>query len=184
MSDPKKIYLTVPNFLSLFRIAVGVFIICGIIESWTNILFWGSVACVFDFFDGGYARKYKVISYLGEVLDPTGDKILVVAVLLRVNVKLGILVAILEAVASIFAYLYRFSDKENHFIANGSKAITATQMIILLIFALSKLDIYTGLDSLSAETYGFMAGLSSARLFMYTSVFWEYLKEKRKRTLK
>jgi cardiolipin synthase len=42
--------------------------------------FWGfAIAAVTDFFDGWLARRYKVESTLGAILDPIADKVLVAA---------------------------------------------------------------------------------------------------------
>ena len=44
---------------------------------WTAfILFF--IAGITDYFDGYFARKYKAVSVMGEILDPIADKILMV----------------------------------------------------------------------------------------------------------
>lgn len=77
--DRKEI-LTIPNFLSMFRIFLG-------------ILFWGIgnrvefagkqfvmvvtlvISGVTDFLDGWIARKYNMVSEFGKLLDPIADKV-------------------------------------------------------------------------------------------------------------
>ena len=72
----------IPNGLTLFRcltsILLPVLIIYGgetgaIIAAPLLI-----VAGLSDYFDGFYARKYNVISVLGQILDPVADKMLVI----------------------------------------------------------------------------------------------------------
>jgi CDP-diacylglycerol--glycerol-3-phosphate 3-phosphatidyltransferase len=50
------------------------------------ILFF--IAGITDFFDGYLARKYNLVSQLGEILDPIADKILIVFLLFALAVNL------------------------------------------------------------------------------------------------
>ena len=75
----------IPNSLTLFRslaaIILPIIIIYGdeigaLIA--TPILILAGIS---DYFDGFYARKYKVTSNFGKVLDPVADKLLVIGVI-------------------------------------------------------------------------------------------------------
>ena len=50
------------------------------------ILFF--IASITDYFDGYLARKYNLVSQLGEILDPIADKILIVFLLFAIAVNL------------------------------------------------------------------------------------------------
>jgi CDP-diacylglycerol--glycerol-3-phosphate 3-phosphatidyltransferase len=50
------------------------------------ILFF--IASITDYFDGYLARKYNLVSQLGEILDPIADKILIVFLLFALSVNL------------------------------------------------------------------------------------------------
>jgi CDP-diacylglycerol--glycerol-3-phosphate 3-phosphatidyltransferase len=50
------------------------------------ILFF--IASITDYFDGYLARKYNLVSQLGEILDPIADKILIVFLLFAISVNL------------------------------------------------------------------------------------------------
>ena len=75
----KKEILTIPNLLSLFRLAlipVYVVIYLNAKEKWQYITAGAilAVSCLTDMVDGKIARRYGMISTVGKVLDPVADK--------------------------------------------------------------------------------------------------------------
>ena len=85
MKKNNPILSIIPNVLTLFRslaaIILPIIIIYGdeigaLIA--TPILILAGIS---DYFDGFYARKYKVTSNFGKVLDPVADKLLVIGVI-------------------------------------------------------------------------------------------------------
>lgn len=80
----------VPNILSTIRIClVPVFVITYFYESGSVKIYAAVVyalASFTDFLDGYIARKYCLISDLGKILDPLGDKLMTVAVLVCITV--------------------------------------------------------------------------------------------------
>jgi len=86
----------VPNILSGFRILlVPVFIFAYFadqdeIKGIAVVIF--ALAAVTDFLDGAIARKYDIISNLGKVLDPLGDKMMMVSAMVCITID-GILPA-------------------------------------------------------------------------------------------
>ena len=76
---------TIPNSLTLFRCLTALLLpliviyggeIGAIVATPLLIL-----AGMTDYFDGFYARKYKVISNFGKILDPIADKLLVIGLI-------------------------------------------------------------------------------------------------------
>jgi len=82
--------VNVPNILSVFRLVlVPVFITAYFSGAEGAKLYATGVyilAAVTDFLDGRIARKYNLVSKLGRILDPLGDKIMTFAVLLCITI--------------------------------------------------------------------------------------------------
>jgi len=78
--------LNLPNVLTLSRIAaIPLVVACFWLErgwaQWLSMALFVA-ACVTDWFDGYFARRYHQISRFGRFLDPIADKLLVAAALL------------------------------------------------------------------------------------------------------
>ena len=86
----------VPNIISIFRIClVPVFIAAYFPDDNERKLFAIAVyalAAFSDFLDGYLARKYKVSSNLGKLLDPLGDKLMTFTVLVCITIDRPILI--------------------------------------------------------------------------------------------
>ena len=79
------------NVLTLSRIflAAIIFLLLTGPEGYFLAFILFFVAGVTDYFDGYLARKYNLISKIGEILDPIADKILIVFVLFGLSVNLS-----------------------------------------------------------------------------------------------
>ncbi len=79
------------QFLTYFRILVApiIFILITLFDfyGWALLLFF--IASISDYWDGFLARKYKLESMLGAILDPIADKILVTFMILALSIKLS-----------------------------------------------------------------------------------------------
>ncbi|MBI2194143.1 MAG: CDP-diacylglycerol--glycerol-3-phosphate 3-phosphatidyltransferase [Planctomycetes bacterium] len=80
VSSTQRSVLHLPNLLTLYRIVLSpVFIL---VFSWSGSL-WARVAClalvtsflITDYLDGYFARKRKLVSDSGKLLDPLADKV-------------------------------------------------------------------------------------------------------------
>jgi CDP-diacylglycerol--glycerol-3-phosphate 3-phosphatidyltransferase len=77
-SKPTEPLLNAPNLLSFARIPLAVVLfVCIVQEAWLLGLIVFIVACVTDWMDGWWARRYGPLTLVGRNLDPLADKILV-----------------------------------------------------------------------------------------------------------
>src|SRR5215470_1580113 len=76
---------SLPNILTLSRIAAIPLVVASfwLDHGWAQWLSAGlfAIACITDWFDGYFARRYHQISRFGRFLDPIADKLLVAAAL-------------------------------------------------------------------------------------------------------
>ncbi|HEY1531039.1 MAG TPA: CDP-alcohol phosphatidyltransferase family protein [Galbitalea sp.] len=83
--------LTIPNFLSLCRLAmVPVFLVFIIVGADFAALIVLVVSSVTDYLDGTIARKFHQVTRLGQLLDPAADRLFIFAALVGLCVR-GIL---------------------------------------------------------------------------------------------
>ena len=76
------------NSLTICRVVLAPLIFCLILtfQSYSLALILFTLASITDFFDGYLARKYKLTSTLGEILDPIADKILVLFLIIALSI--------------------------------------------------------------------------------------------------
>ena len=77
--------------LTYFRIFVApiIFLLITLYDSYGWALFLFFIASISDYWDGFLARKYKLESIIGAVLDPIADKILVTFLILALSIELS-----------------------------------------------------------------------------------------------
>ena len=79
------------QFLTYFRILIApiIFILITLYDSYGWALFLFILASASDYWDGFLARKYKLESIIGAVLDPIADKILVTFLIIGLSLELS-----------------------------------------------------------------------------------------------
>jgi CDP-diacylglycerol--glycerol-3-phosphate 3-phosphatidyltransferase len=131
---------TTPNYLTLLRIA---FVPTVIGALWVKTPLWDFIAAVLfglasitDYFDGYLARKYKIETVYGKLMDPLADKFLVICTLIMLQ-DLGrmsaIVVMLLVCRELTITGLRALASAEGVIVSasQGGKWKTATQMIAI-----------------------------------------------------
>lgn len=114
----KKEILTIPNLLSLFRLAlIPVYVRLYLqADTYQDYVLAGSVmslSCLTDMIDGKIARQFHMVSHVGKVLDPLADKLTQLALMLCLSAKYPLLYPVLalfvvKELFQFFAFLLYF----------------------------------------------------------------------------
>lgn len=96
MKNWKKDIFTIPNILSLFRLAlIPVYVIIYLNAKTEQDYFIAAtilaVSCLTDLIDGKIARRFNMISTVGKILDPLADKATQFTLIICLTVRYAIL---------------------------------------------------------------------------------------------
>jgi CDP-diacylglycerol--glycerol-3-phosphate 3-phosphatidyltransferase len=141
---------TTPNYLTLLRI---VFVPAVIIALFQGSFWWDFTAAVFfglasltDYFDGYLARKHKIETVYGKLMDPLADKFLVICTLIMLQ-YLGrmspIVVMLLVCRELTITGLRALASAEGVIVSasSGGKWKTAFQMIALPCLMIGNIEV-------------------------------------------
>ena len=82
--------LTLPNFITMMRMAMVPFFVLAVSERDFSLALWiFVVAGLTDAFDGYLARKMDMRSLIGAYLDPIADKLLITVAYIALTIPLG-----------------------------------------------------------------------------------------------
>lgn len=135
--------LNISNFLSFLRILlVAPFFILLLNENdfWAIIV--GIMAVITDFIDGWAARKFNMITDLGRILDPVGDKLLlaaaIIALLIRGDIPLWFFILAFSRDLVILLFGLYLKNKSGEITESniwGKIAFALTSVVILGVIA-------------------------------------------------
>jgi CDP-diacylglycerol--glycerol-3-phosphate 3-phosphatidyltransferase len=142
-----------PNLLSLFRIVLVPLLVVVLLTKFENWEFIGLgvflLAALTDFLDGFIARRHRIVTRLGKLLDPAADKILMSAAFISlVALRLAPAWMVMIIIAREFAVsaLRSIAASENVVIAAGPAGKVKT---VAQVFAISLLIISNQLGAFS-----------------------------------
>lgn len=99
VKDWKKEIFTIPNLLSLFRLALLPLYAVIYLNARNSTDYYIAaailaVSCLTDLIDGQIARRFNMISTLGKILDPLADKVTQFTMVICLSIKYPILWAL------------------------------------------------------------------------------------------
>ena len=140
----------IPNTLTLIRlILVPIFIILFINKNYSLSTVIFIFASITDFIDGYLARKWKVESKFGKVIDPIADKSLMISSLICIMYfnRLILILIILEIIIAITNYIY-FKTGTSIYVSVIGKIKTAILMITISYILFNILIAFNSLISI------------------------------------
>lgn len=136
--------MNLPNILTIIRlILIPIFVIMFFSHSTNNLVYSISIflfAGFTDFLDGYLARKYKLITKMGIVLDPLADKLMLITVLSCLVIKsyIPIWVLIIIAAKELFMiFCGMFLYKKGTVIPSNKFGKVSTILFYVSIFVLT-----------------------------------------------
>jgi cardiolipin synthase (CMP-forming) len=142
--------MNLPNLLSIFRLILTIFFILSIhYQKYNTALIIFVVQAISDLLDGFFARIMKEKTYLGSILDPLADKVMLVSsyIVLSANNVIPIWVTLTVLSRDIilstgFLILYKLSYKTRHAPSIISKITTLCQMSTVVYILWSGTRVY------------------------------------------
>ena len=118
IKDWKKEVFTIPNILSMFRLAlipvyISIYLNAITTADYRLAAVILAISCLTDAIDGFIARKFNMISNLGKFLDPLADKFTQLAVTICLSVRYAVLRPVLvlfliKEFFQLFASIFHF----------------------------------------------------------------------------
>jgi CDP-diacylglycerol--glycerol-3-phosphate 3-phosphatidyltransferase len=146
-------YFTLANLMSAARAFMAIPIVL-LLNNWDGVLanfplwavFWISLAVLSDFLDGWFARSYKEITWVGKILDPIADKIVIFSVLffaqpVAERIPTWFLVYVILREAIIVAVGYSVNRTKRHDIgANRTGKWSIIFLVVTLLLMIFQLE--------------------------------------------
>lgn len=148
MSNWKKEVMTIPNFLSIFRLSMIPVYMHLFLNAKSSYQYFIAgviltISCLTDALDGIIARRFHMISTLGKILDPLADKLTQFALMVSLSVRYSSLsfVLLLFLFKEIFQLTLGIINLQHHKILPGAlpegkicTAVLFSSLIFLVFF--------------------------------------------------
>ncbi len=182
-------YFSIPNILGYFRILLIPFFMYTFMTAETVTDYYApaiivGVSSLTDFFDGFIARKFKMVTELGKLIDPVADKLtqcaLIICFILKYNYMryLLVLYVIKESYMAIMGLvLLRHNGRKLNGAKWFGKVSTALVYVVMFILFLRPI-FYPALSIDVINALIFICGFAlAATLMLYVPVFFKLYKE-------
>ena len=177
----------VPNIISIFRIClVPLFVVTYFFDYRdTKLLpvFIYALASFSDFLDGYFARRFKATSNLGKVLDPLGDKLMTIAVMICITID-GIIPVWAVLIAGIKEILMAAGGFVMHKVARvdipPSNMIGKTSTVIFFLVCVALMLFRNISAGLAIAMISFAIALTIFALAGYLNTYVKVMKNKGK----
>ena len=151
----KKDIFTVPNVLSLFRLAliplyVSIYLTAKERMDYYIASIILAVSCLTDMIDGQIARRFNMISAFGKFLDPLADKLTQFTLMICLCIKHHVLIALVVLVfcKEVFQLVAAYIHFRKGQMLNGAQIsgkICTTVLFVSLIVLVMMPDLSTGI---------------------------------------
>ena len=176
----KEDILTIPNFLSFFRILLipVMAVLYSFYESHIAAVVVIALSGLTDILDGKIARKFNMVSDFGKFIDPVADKLTQLAMLLCLLAKyagmLGLVILMVLKESFLFAFSYVAFKKTG--VVNSArwygKATTAILYAVMVV-----LFLFPNIPAAVAEVLIFLCGaMIFVSMVLYSRLFFMSLK--------
>ena len=145
--EPKDIYITVPNLISVLRIlSIPVIAVLVARHQMVEALVVLAISAVSDGIDGIVARMFDQVSKIGQILDPSADRLLIFCSILALGVAgiipwwMLIIVGLRDLLMALLVLLlaqHDYGPLPVHFVGKAG-----TAMLMISITALIFCDIW------------------------------------------
>ncbi len=194
MSEPrvrdhlkKEDIWTIPNIISMLRIALIPFIIwlyCGA-KNYTAAMILIIISGLSDIVDGKIARKFNMVSNFGKFLDPVADKMtqgtLIICLITRYKWMIALIIFFIlkEAIMFLAGYIvFKSTDSVNSAKWHGklSTVVLYAVMFVLLLF--------TDIPELYANILILVcAAVMAMSLWMYLDFYYKLVKSSKQKNM-
>lgn len=137
------------NGITFFRLFAGILIFLLVyFNNYLASLLIFMIASLSDFLDGYLARRYKMESSLGEIIDPVADKVLIIFLFISITVAyksafIGFVSALIISreviVAALRDYNSRNGNSSSTRVTFLAKAKTSVQLFAITIYLIALL---------------------------------------------
>ncbi len=158
--------MNIPNILTIIRLLLVPIFILVYFSTLENHLLLAViifiVAGVTDFLDGFIARKFKLITKIGQVMDPLADKLMQLSVLTCITIDglIPIWIIIIygaKELTMIFGGVFLYTQKEKMVIPANSFGKVATITFYLAVLSLAIYDEYSHYVFIIAISFAVLA---------------------------